>query len=138
MRKVTREISDAFIAGKAKTIGNTITDGNKIWLHGNAIARRNENGSIEISSAGWQSNTTKERLNGLLTRLCLNIGIHQKNWQWYLNGKEFSTERGQWTNVLKPQVPEIAIPELIDALESNKFENADVFVDDFLTLLQAA
>jgi hypothetical protein len=138
MRKVTREISDAFIAGKAKTIGNTITDGKKIWLHGNAIARRNENGSIEISSAGWQSNTTKERLNGLLTRLCLNKGIHQKNWQWYLNGKEFSTERGQWTNVLKPQVPEIAIPELIDALESNKFENADVFVDDFLKLLQAA
>lgn len=138
MRKVTREISDAFIAGKAKTIGNTTTDGTKIWLHGNAIARRNENGSIEISSAGWQSNTTKERLNGLLYKLGLNIYISQKNWQWYLGGEEFSTGRGQWTEVLKPQVPEIAIPELIDALESNKFENADEFVDDFLKLLQVA
>ena len=87
MRKVTREISDAFIAGKAKTIGNTSTDGKKIWLHGNAIARRNENGSIEISSAGWQSNTTKERLNGLLTRLCLNKGIHQKNYRQSLTLK---------------------------------------------------
>ena len=46
---------------------------------------------LSISNAGWQSNTTKERLNGLP-----NVGIYQKNWQWYLNGNEWN---GEWTRV---------------------------------------
>ena len=60
-------------------------------LHGNIIAkmvRQHINGeyqtSITITSAGWKTVTTKERLNGLLHHL--NAGsIQQRDFTWYLN-----------------------------------------------------
>lgn len=55
-------------------------------LHDNNIAYK-VNNDLYITNAGWQSNTTKERLNALP-----NVSIHQKNWQWYLNGKEWNGE----------------------------------------------
>jgi len=63
MRKVTQEIANAFRQGRKLTKGNTSTDGNSIWLHGNKIVRRNEGGEVEISFAGWPTVTTRERLN---------------------------------------------------------------------------
>ena len=49
-------------------------------LHGNAIANLDK-GVLSIDSAGWKTNTTKERLNGLK-----GVSIHQKAGLWYLNG----------------------------------------------------
>lgn len=86
MRKVTQEIINAFNAGYSKTVSNTHTDGKAIYLHGNKIAEK-RNGEIWITNAGWQSNTTKERLNRL------GANIHQKDWKWYLNGKPWN---GEW------------------------------------------
>ncbi|SVD06445.1 uncharacterized protein METZ01_LOCUS359299 [marine metagenome] len=89
MRKVTRTIAEAFFSGVAKASGNTCTDGDNVWLHGNKIAEKDEFGNLYISNAGWKSNTTKERLNGLL-----ELGnfqqfpvphIFQKNFKWFLS-----------------------------------------------------
>lgn len=55
----------------------------KLYLHNNLIAVKDKNG-LQITDSGWQSNTTKERLNGLQ-----GVSITQKNWQWYLNGKKW-------------------------------------------------
>jgi hypothetical protein len=100
MRKVSKEIASAFIAGKRKTMGNTHTDGKTLWLHGNAIARRNDKGGIEISSAGWETVTTKERLNTVL--YYLNAGyVQQKNWQWFVGGKLWPNTR-EWIEVYSP------------------------------------
>lgn len=66
MRKVTREIVEAFLQGKPLSRGNTATDGIRIQLHGNTIAMRNAMGKILISDAGWRTRTTQDRLNGLL------------------------------------------------------------------------
>ena len=90
MRQVTRDIVSAFIARTPSTKGNSHTDGVTLYLHGNAIARHGAAG-LEISNAGWQSNTTKERLNGLP-----GVSISQKNWAWFLNGKEWD---GSWVTV---------------------------------------
>lgn len=49
-------------------------------LHGNKIACLEADGRMWVSSAGWPSNTTKERLNGLP-----GVKVHQKNYNWYLN-----------------------------------------------------
>jgi hypothetical protein len=97
MRKVSKEIASAFISGKSKTVGNTHTDGKTIWLHGNAIARHNDKGGIEISSGGWQTVTTKERLNTLLHYLGVNP-IKQKDWQWFVGGK-FWFNTKEWIEV---------------------------------------
>lgn len=90
MRKVTEQIVRAFRNGENKRIGNSETRNGMLFLHGNKIAEY-RNGSLWITNAGWQSNTTKERLNALP-----NVRIHQKNWAWYLNGIEWG---GEWVEV---------------------------------------
>lgn len=44
-----------------------------------------------IRNAGWWTNTTKERLNGLS-----NVQISQRNYRWYLNGQIWD---GNWIAV---------------------------------------
>lgn len=60
-----------------KVLSNGVTE---LRLHGNLIARK-ENGRVQISSGGWQTKTTKERLNALP-----NVHINQVKGEWYLNG----------------------------------------------------
>ena len=91
MRKITKQVVGAFENRTPKTIGNTSTDGQTLRLYGNIIARWNEDNQLEITSAGWPTATTKERLNGLQ-----GVNIQQKNFRWYLNGKEWN---GDWTRV---------------------------------------
>lgn len=62
----------------------------RLILHGNTIAELSHKG-LQISSGGWQTNTTKERLNGLP-----NVSIHQKDFQWYLNGHIW---HGDWIKI---------------------------------------
>jgi hypothetical protein len=84
MRKITRKAVTALQRRKNFSSGNTaikvIGDTATMYLHGNAIARLT-NGKLEVSHCGWQTNTTRERLNGLN-----GVSIYQKNFIWYLNG----------------------------------------------------
>ena len=50
-----------------------------------------KDGELHITSAGWQTNTTKERLNGIP-----GVRIQQRNWTWYLNDKKWN---GEWTKI---------------------------------------
>lgn len=88
MRKVTQKAVQCFRNNVNFKQGNTKVErlGNetRLYLHNNLIAKRNPKG-LYITNAGWQSNTTKERLNALP-----NVSIHQKNWEWYLNGKKWN------------------------------------------------
>ena len=64
-----------------------------LYLHGNAIAFRynateGTKKQLLITNCGWFSNTTKERLNALP-----NVHIQQKNFVWYLNGKEWNGQK---------------------------------------------
>jgi hypothetical protein len=90
MRKVTDKITTAFLAGKAKSLGNTSTDGKSLFLHGNMIARH-AGEKLEVTLAGWPTVTTRERLNALP-----GVSINQKNHTQYLNGKVWG---GEWTAI---------------------------------------
>ncbi len=90
MRKNSREILNAFSAGKKKTSGNVSTDGESIFLFGNKIARRVP-GGFEISNAGYFTATTKEKLNSLP-----GVSLSQKAGKWYLNGEIWD---GKWTKI---------------------------------------
>ncbi len=92
MRKVTQIISNAFMQGNEIKVGNTSvrkSDDKKsmiMYLHGNLIAIRSlKDNRIDITSAGWMTNVTKERLNGIP-----NVSISQRKGIWYLNGKEWN------------------------------------------------
>lgn len=95
MRKITKESVNAFLMGKTFNKGNmsVVKDGEtfRLKLHGNTIAIIDELGVMSVSNAGWASNTTKERLNGLP-----NVRVHQKNWTWYLNDNEWG---GEWRRI---------------------------------------
>lgn len=61
-------------------VGQTV----ELRLHGNLIALRDSAGALHVSSAGWETNTTKERLNGLP-----GVSVNQSKGQWYLNGRKW-------------------------------------------------
>lgn len=90
MRKITSQIVGAFNYHNAAKLSNTESDGRSLYLHGNKIAEWREDG-LWITNAGWSSNTTKERLNGLR-----GVSIYQKDFNWYLNDKEWD---GRWVRV---------------------------------------
>ena len=90
MKKITKSVIGAFLNGQKLSISNTSTDGKKLFLHGNLIAEKRIDG-LYITNAGWQSNTTKERLNGLPS-----VSIYQKNGFWFLNGDRWD---GGWIKV---------------------------------------
>ena len=65
MRKITAIIKQAWLNGQPKTVDNTTTDGNSVWLHGNLIIEKREGNEVWATLAGWHTMTTKERLNGI-------------------------------------------------------------------------
>lgn len=99
MRAVTEKICTAFQERRALKISNSETDGDSLWLFGNMIAMY-RNGDLFICNGGWNSATTKERLNGLR-----GVSIVQRRGVWFLNGNEWD---GSWTNVSRPDSNEIS------------------------------
>ncbi len=67
-----------------------------VYLHGNLIAEVDNDG-IKLYDGGWQSNTTKSRLNAILSEHGIaGEGVFQKNFQWFIrlyNGTEFFTTK---------------------------------------------
>ena len=82
MRKVTQQIKQAFENRQAKTVGNTHTDGESVWLHGNKIVTRDPSGVVMATLAGWNTPTTRERVNGIT-----GLSFHQVNFEACLNGQ---------------------------------------------------
>ena len=110
MRKVSREVISAFLAGKPKRNGNTTTDGKVLRLYGNTIADKDMADTIYIYDGGVRSATTKERLNALLQLMkyenyeMVADCIFQKNYEWlirYNNGVNFNFENGLVLGVKK-------------------------------------
>ena len=66
MRQITEEITKAFFNGQAKKISNSETNGTSLYLWDNEIARK-EDGQIKINLCGYNTTTTRERLNGVLS-----------------------------------------------------------------------
>ncbi len=94
-RKITKEAVSKFLSKTPFRKSNMSVEESygiyKLKLHGNTIATIDELGVLSVSNAGWSSNTTKERLNGIP-----GVYVKQKNWTWYLNGTEWD---GTWKRI---------------------------------------
>lgn len=96
MRKIERLMNAAITNGTDWKLANTEVvnvDGvSKVYLHDNLIAEVDDNG-IKLYDGGWQSNTTKSRINAIMTEHGIaGEGVFQKNYQWFIrlyNGTEF-------------------------------------------------
>jgi hypothetical protein len=83
MRRITFDAVNAFLNNERFKKSNTQVINGSIYLHDNRIAWW-EKGKVWISSCGYKTVTTKERLNGLP-----NVHIIQKNGEWFINGQRW-------------------------------------------------
>jgi hypothetical protein len=91
MRNITQKAVNALLNAQKFKLSNTevkVLENVSILLYQNnpiAYLYNDPERTLSIQNCGWFSNTTKERLNGLP-----NVKISQKNFVWFLNGKEWN------------------------------------------------
>ena len=93
MRKIERQMLQAIVDERSHwSKDNTrveSTDGiSSVYLHGHKIAEFEHrlNGKLWINNCGYETVTTKSRLNVLIDFVFGGVGngIFQHNWNWYL------------------------------------------------------
>lgn len=101
MRIITEKAVNAFNNNQSFRLANTSvhvereanTDGQTVVylkLHGNTIARRTGN-KLEVTTANWNTVTTRARLNGLP-----GVSVCNHKHELYLNGNPWD---GNWVTV---------------------------------------
>ena len=90
MRKIEQSMNTAIRNRINWSGGNTavIVDSKnadlvEVFLHGNRIAQVCSE-FVAIFDGGWQSNTTKSRLNALCNEFRPQAGVFQKDWTWFI------------------------------------------------------
>ena len=99
MRQIETEMNQAIRNGHAWSKSNTCITYDptnnmsaEVYLHGNHIATVTDN-ALTLFDGGWQSNTTKSRLNALINEFCdgTKTGVFQKNWTWFVKAFGITT-----------------------------------------------
>ena len=89
MRKIERLMNDAISAsrdwGQANTRVENVDGLSVVYLHGNKIAEVGDD-FVRVFDGGWQSNTTKSRLNAIMNEFCAPFtdGIYQLKFEWLI------------------------------------------------------
>ena len=92
MRKIERQMQSACCDlenGKSWKSSNTRVEkddeGNtSIYLHNNRIGYVTQFGDITLSSCGWDTPTTKSRLNAILDTFLHGMHVWQRDFTWYI------------------------------------------------------
>ena len=93
MRSITKQSIKAFMNAEPFKKSNmeveVLPNVTILKLYGNRIAYRynDPERTLSITNCGWNTATTKERLNALP-----NVSIKQLRGEWYLNGKKWDGE----------------------------------------------
>jgi len=92
MRKLERQMNFA-VSNKGNWAGsntqvnyNSNTNSSQIFLHGHHIATFcHETRAVKIASCGYQTRTTKGRLNAILEEVKWGCKVFQKNFDWFVS-----------------------------------------------------
>jgi len=76
----------------------------KVFLHGHRIGEYDHSSmGLALNNCGYETNTTKSRLNALINFVCdpTQNGIFQKNWNWFIkkNNKVEDFPSGAWYSI---------------------------------------
>ena len=103
MRKIESQMLTAIRNNQDWQSANTSVSYNEendvsiVRLHGNKIAEVGDN-FVQVFDGGWQTVTTKSRLNVIINEFCnaLTDGVYQRQHVWYLkdNNVEHEFESG--------------------------------------------
>ena len=92
MRKIEQQMNRAIVNRNNWSNSNTFveynsnTDCSTIVLHRTAIAvYDHKNQALKLNSGGYTSNTTKSRLNAILSELIAGARVFQRDFNWFLN-----------------------------------------------------
>ena len=92
MRKIEQQMNRAVVNKINWSNSNTFVTYNEstncstVVLHRTAIAVYDHNtNAIKLNTGGWHSNTTKSRLNAILSEVMYGARVYQKAFDWYLS-----------------------------------------------------
>ena len=92
MRKIERAMNFAisnkgnWSSSNTQVSFNDSTNCSSVFLHGHRIATFDHTtNAVKISSCGWTTNTTKSRLNAILSEVKYGCSVFQKQWNWYVS-----------------------------------------------------
>ena len=90
MRKIEQQMNTAIRYRRNWAGSNTMVRVSRevieVFLHGNHIASVDTaTNDLTLFDGGWQSVTTKSRLNALLAEFTPERRIFQKDWQWFIS-----------------------------------------------------
>ena len=98
MRKLETNMNNAIRAKKNFSSSNTTVkttsffdndiycEESEVFLHGNHIATYNHvTKELALFDGGWQTVTTKSRLNALCYEFATGFSVFQKNWDWFVS-----------------------------------------------------
>ena len=97
MRKIESQMCAAVQSNKNWQSGNTTvhfdpeTGVSIVRLHGNKIAQVSDT-DMTLFDGGWQTVTTKSRLNALLDEFSYGMRVFQKNFEWFVSYKNVSED----------------------------------------------
>ena len=101
--QISTDAAQAFTSGCRFSRSNTAVavDGDRVTLtlHGSVIARRGFNGSddffesIELSFAGYNTTTTRQRLNGVLDVIGSTVYACQRDYGAYFGMRDYDSGR---------------------------------------------
>ena len=92
MRKLERQMNFA-VSNKSNWCGsntqvtyNESTNCSSVRLHGHLIATYDHNlKAVKLDSCGYETVTTKSRLNALLEEVKYGCRVFQKDWNWFVS-----------------------------------------------------
>ena len=92
MRKIERQMNFA-LSNKGNWSGSNTTvvyndssNCSSVYLHGHQIATLDHNTkAIKLSSCGYETNTTKSRLNAILEEVKYGCKVFQKQFNWFVS-----------------------------------------------------
>ena len=91
MRKLEKQMNFALSnksdwkGSNTEVIFNDSTNCSQVFLHGHNIATLDHTTqALKLSSCGYETNTTKSRLNAILTECKTGVRVFQKNWGWFI------------------------------------------------------
>ena len=92
MRKIEQDMNTAIRYRRNMSKQNTAVrcyrEEIEVRLHGNLIATVDTaSNQLRIFDGGWQTVTTKSRLNALMDEFAPCMGVFQKNWDWFVSDR---------------------------------------------------
>ena len=91
MRKIEQQMNRAIVNkndwanSNTQVNYNSNTNCSSIYLHGHLICTFDHNTqAVKLNSCGYQTNTTKSRLNAILDEVKYGAKVFQKNFNWFV------------------------------------------------------